>query len=135
MKFDRRYLPTTPGDSNNLKEAKERSTVSLSNDSLLGFPSFVCQNTFRQSYGWAAWGACTFQDVRADGPSDASTTMPNRWCRKRGERRKARVTRAKTGERSTASHHEVKLYKNLPWRCVNAEKKAPRIKKLKLYPG
>ena len=38
VKFDRRYLPITPGDSNNFQEAKERSTVSLSNDSLLGFP-------------------------------------------------------------------------------------------------
>ena len=45
-----------------------------------------------------AWGACSFQDVRADCLSDASTTMPNRWCRKRGERRKARVTRAKTSD-------------------------------------
>ena len=50
-KFDRRYLPMTPRDSNNLKEeAKERNEVNFalplkvncrSNDSLLGFPSFV----------------------------------------------------------------------------------------------
>ena len=38
------------------------------------------------------------KDVRADGPSDASTTMPNRWCRKRGERRKLEQVKNKLSE-------------------------------------
>ena len=69
-----------------------------------------------------AWGACSFQDVRADCLSDASTTMPNRWCRKRGERRKARVTSAKTGERSTAIVQKTSMA------MCKCRKTAPRIK-------
>ena len=38
------------------------------------------------------------KDVRADGPSDASTTMPNRWCRKRGEQRKLEQVKNKLAE-------------------------------------
>ena len=38
------------------------------------------------------------KDVRADGPSDASTTMPTRWCRKRGERRKLEQVKNKLAE-------------------------------------
>ena len=38
------------------------------------------------------------KDVRADGRSDASTTMHNRWCRKGGERRKLEQAENKLAE-------------------------------------
>ena len=49
------------------------------------------------------------KDVRADGPSDASTTMPNRWCRKRGERRKL--------ENSPRVRNSVPIH-NMDWHTV-----------------
>ena len=42
------------------------------------------------------------KDVRADGLSDASATMPNRWCRKRGERRKEQCANAYAAAWKTA---------------------------------
>jgi len=63
------------------------------------------------------------KDVRADGPSDASTTMPNRWCRKRGEQRKLEQVKNKLAE----SQEQCANPYAAAWKTAEEERPEPLI--------
>eukprot|EP00434_Breviolum_minutum_P036820 symbB.v1.2.032640.t1/scaffold3945.1/size47733/4 len=65
------------------------------------------------------------KDVRADGPSDsdASTTMPNRWCRKRRERRKLEQVKNKLAE----SQEQCANAYAAAWKTAEEEQPKPSI--------
>ena len=127
MKFDRRYLPTTPRDSNNLK-AKERNQVNcvafkgqLLVDLMilyLGSRHLFVRTRFVR-FLWLGLGSLLVPGRSSrwffNFDNNAQFLVQKTWRTAEGKGYKGENKRTKY------SHHEVKFYKKLPWRPFHRE--------------